>query len=261
MKTDLVMPQMGESVAEGTVTKWYAKVGDAVQKDQTVLSISTDKVDAEIPAPAAGTLAEILVQEGQKVNIGTVLARIETGAPAAKPEKATSAAAKSSEPPPPSPAPEATKPVEPPPAAKPASAPVAPPNPSPAAVQQKPAQQPPPAGERAGFYSPLVLNIARVDGVSSEELASIRGSGLGGRVQKKDILAYVEARKAGGVSAPAARGSAPAAPAYAASPGSGGSASRVRRRCRGRPDGCDAPVNRRPYGPQRPDLAARHFHS
>ena len=90
MATEVVMPQMGESIAEGTITKWLVKVGDRVERDQPLLEISTDKVDAEIPSPTAGTLAEILVQEGQTVAVQTVVARIETeaGAVAAAPAAA-----------------------------------------------------------------------------------------------------------------------------------------------------------------------------
>ncbi|MBI3890841.1 MAG: 2-oxo acid dehydrogenase subunit E2 [Candidatus Wallbacteria bacterium] len=211
MITDLVMPQMGESVAEGTVTKWYVKAGEAVQKDQTVLSISTDKVDAEIPAPVAGVVSEILIGEGSKVNIGTVLARIDSEASpgAAAPKPAAKAV----------PAPAAT-PAEAPPSPAPAPAP---------AVVSKPAAPAPPSapatraasGERRGFYSPLVLSIARVENLTMEELASIAGSGTGGRVQKKDVLAFVEARKAGTSRAPAApqpQSSADSASAPASAP-------------------------------------------
>src|SRR5579871_2411100 len=80
MRIDIVMPQMGESVVEGTIVKWSKKLGDHVAKDETILEISTDKVDSEIPSPAAGTLVEIVVQAGQKVAVGTVLARMETEA-------------------------------------------------------------------------------------------------------------------------------------------------------------------------------------
>src|SRR5207302_9073098 len=91
MATDVIMPQMGESIAEGTIVKWLKKVGDQVQRDEPLFEISTDKVDAEIPAPAAGTLTEILVQEGETVGINTVVGRIgeagetKTAAPAAQP--------------------------------------------------------------------------------------------------------------------------------------------------------------------------------
>ncbi len=200
MKTELVMPQMGESVAEGTVSKWYVKLGEAVRKDQTVLSISTDKVDAEIPAPAAGVLAEVLVGEGEKVNIGTVLARIDSEASATTAATAETAA-------PPSPAA-----PEPPMAPATVAAPPSPPAPPATPRAPAPAPQATAGGARSGFYSPLVLSIARVENVTPEELASIAGSGAGGRIQKKDILAFVEARR-GGQARPAA---APAASAISA---------------------------------------------
>src|SRR6186713_1970095 len=94
-KIDVIMPQMGESIAEGTLSRWIKKVGDPVQRDEPIFEISTDKVDAEIPAPNAGVLAEILVQEGQTVSVQTVVARIETdaGAAAAKPAPGTRPAA------------------------------------------------------------------------------------------------------------------------------------------------------------------------
>src|SRR5512135_2991700 len=91
-RIDVIMPQMGESIAEGTLSKWIKKVGDSVKRDEPIFEISTDKVDAEIPAPAAGVLAEILVQEGQTVAVQTVVARIETDASAALAAPAAAAA-------------------------------------------------------------------------------------------------------------------------------------------------------------------------
>src|SRR6186713_2430708 len=96
-KIDVIMPQMGESIAEGTLSRWIKKVGDTVQRDEPIFEISTDKVDAEIPAPNAGVLAEILVQEGQTVSVQTVVARLETDAAAAAAKPAAAA-------PPPAPA-------------------------------------------------------------------------------------------------------------------------------------------------------------
>src|ERR687893_324959 len=119
-KIDVIMPQMGESIAEGTLSRWIKKVGDAVQRDEPIFEISTDKVDAEIPAPNAGVLAEILVQEGQTVSVQTVVARIETDAAAAATEKPKAPAA---------PAPGAPAPSKP---AAPANAPPAPLAPAPA---------------------------------------------------------------------------------------------------------------------------------
>src|SRR5690606_18742126 len=129
-RIDVIMPQMGESIAEGTLSRWLKKVGDTVKRDEPIFEISTDKVDAEIPAPSAGVLAEILVQEGETVAVQTVVARLETeaGAAAPAPEKAAPAAPEAPKPAGAAkPAPEATKP------AAPAPAPAAAPAPAPAA--------------------------------------------------------------------------------------------------------------------------------
>src|SRR5262245_20799176 len=142
-KVDIVIPQMGESIAEGTLSKWLKKVGDPVKRDEPIFEISTDKVDAEIPAPAAGVLAEVLVQEGQTVAVQTVVARLETDAAAgagAKPAAAPPAAAV----PAPSPAP---KPA---PAAAPAPAPAPKPPPAP----PRPSAQPAPERERSPAPAP-----------------------------------------------------------------------------------------------------------
>jgi 2-oxoglutarate dehydrogenase E2 component (dihydrolipoamide succinyltransferase) len=165
---EVVMPQMGESIAEGTIVKWHKKVGDAVKKDETILEISTDKVDSEIPSPAAGVLSRIVVEEQKTVPVRTVIAYIESDAAAAATAPAPAPQAKAAAP------------------AAPAPAPV-----RPAAV---------PAGGR--FYSPLVLNIARTEGVSMEELERIPGTGDGGRVTKRDVLNYAVARKSGAVAPP-----------------------------------------------------------
>ncbi|MBP9211845.1 MAG: 2-oxoglutarate dehydrogenase, E2 component, dihydrolipoamide succinyltransferase [Bacteroidetes bacterium] len=176
---DVIMPQMGESIAEGIITKWHKKVGDKIAKDETLLEISTDKVDSEIPAPAAGILAEILFKEQTTVGVNTVIAKIASGAGAV-----VSAAP-------------ATAPVAAPAAS---SAPAAP-------VQHHTAHEAAPSDR---FYSPLVLNIARTEGVSMSELESIPGSGANGRVSKNDILAYVQKKRTGGVvAAPAPKVSAP----------------------------------------------------
>lgn len=199
-RIEVPMPQMGESIAEGTVSKWLKKVGDKVARDEPLLEISTDKVDAEIPSPAAGTLVEITVQEGQTVEVGTIVAYIETDASAAA--AATAAA--------PAPAPAEEKPAE-------AAAP-APAAPAPAA---------PPAAKEAGEEtaeerlrrrsSPLVRRIAEEHGI---DLSQVPGTGEAGRVTKQDILAYIEQReKAPAAPAPAAAPAAPAAaPAAPAAP-------------------------------------------
>ncbi|MHB1049874.1 MAG: 2-oxoglutarate dehydrogenase, E2 component, dihydrolipoamide succinyltransferase [Bacteroidota bacterium] len=182
---DVVMPQMGESIAEGTIAKWHKKVGDTIAKDETLLEISTDKVDSEIPSPAAGVIAELLFPEQTTVNVHTVIARISGESNAAG---SASVAA-------PVPAPAVPKAV-------------------PQPVSQTAHQQVP--SDR--FYSPLVLNIARTENVSMSELERIPGTGSNGRVSKKDILAYVEQKKSGRAPAPAQSVSAqsPIAPKSAA---------------------------------------------
>src|SRR5271165_5283089 len=118
--TDVVMPQMGESIVEGTLTKWLKKPGDKVERDEPLFEISTDKVDTEIPSPAAGTLGDVLVQEGQTVQVNAIVARINDGGgaapaaaapPTAEPAPALKQAAPPPPPPPPAPAPVAAKPV------------------------------------------------------------------------------------------------------------------------------------------------------
>ena len=161
MKFDMLMPKMGESITEGTILKWLKSAGDAVTKDETILEISTDKVDSEIPAPVSGVIARILVQEGETVDVGTTIAEIETEAsqaPKAEPQP-TDVEDKKSAPPK-----EATP------------------------VQRKSTS--PKTGNR--FYSPVVLNMANEQGISIDELAGITGSGINGRVTKKDLQAYID---------------------------------------------------------------------
>ena len=188
---DLVMPKMGESIMEATILKWHKKTGDAVKQDETVLDIATDKVDSEVPSTAAGTIAEILFKENDVVPIGAVIARINTNGEAVQPAAA----------------PAATIP------AKPAEEEIA------AEVPYQPANVPTvPASTKPGavrFYSPLVLKIAQEEGVNLAELESIPGTGDGGRVSKKDILAYVQ-QKAKAPAAPASKPEgAPKAPVQA----------------------------------------------
>ena len=191
---DVVMPQMGVSVAEGTITKWLKSLGEAIAADEPLLEISTDKVDTEVPSPASGVLAEILAQEGETVPVGTRIAVVSSGA-AAPAEVAA-----------------------PPPAEEPAPEPVHAPHYAPVelaaeAVPLPPAQ--PAADERssgARFVSPVVARIAAEHGV---EVAQISGTGRGGRVTKADILAVIEsaAPAAAPLTAiPAAPPPAPAAP-------------------------------------------------
>jgi 2-oxoglutarate dehydrogenase E2 component (dihydrolipoamide succinyltransferase) len=181
---DVVMPQMGESIVEGTLTKWLKKPGERVERDEPLFEISTDKVDSEIPAPAAGTLAEVLVEEGKTVAINTIVARIEGGAQGAAPARPVAA----------------SEPV------KPAAA-------APAAPAEAPASHPAAAPAPAlGPLSPLVRKMAREYNI---ELSLIRGTGAGGRITKQDIEAYMSAQGARTMAAPAR---APEAPAAAPAP-------------------------------------------
>jgi pyruvate dehydrogenase E2 component (dihydrolipoamide acetyltransferase) len=221
-RIDVVMPQMGESIAEGTLSRWLKKVGDQVKRDEPMFEISTDKVDAEIPAPSAGVLAEILVQEGETVPVQTVVARLETevGASIAAAAPATPAPA-------PAPAPaQKAAPAAPAPAAAPAAVATAPARsaaPAPAAAPPPPAA---PVGNGAETAeerlrrksTPLVRKMAAEHNL---DLAGIPGTGLAGRVTKHDVLGYLEAPAAPSPPAPApARiAQAPATAATPASPG------------------------------------------
>jgi pyruvate dehydrogenase E2 component (dihydrolipoamide acetyltransferase) len=191
MAADVVMPQMGESIFEGTITKWLKKPGDKVERDEPLFEISTDKVDAEIPSPSAGVLKEIKVKEGQTVPINTVVATIDgASGTAATPAPAASAPAVT-------PAP-AMKPEAPKPAAAPAPAPAA--RLGPVAVpapQAAPAAAAAPAREGARIHSsPLVRRMAKEHGI---DLTSLSGTGAGGRISKQDIEAVI----AGGGPTPA----------------------------------------------------------
>src|SRR3989442_1661529 len=176
---DVVMPQMGVSVSEGTITKWLKQEGEQVEADESLLEISTDKVDTEVPSPASGTLTQILVQEGETVEVGTKLAVIggEAGAPA-----------------PPEPAPAEAE----------APAPAEAPPPAPAAL---PAEQ-----DGKSFVSPVVARIASEHGV---DVSGVPGTGRGGRVTKKDILKFVES---GAPAAPPVQEAPPPAPVAPAEP-------------------------------------------
>ena len=198
-KVDVIMPQMGESIAEGTITKWLKRPGDEVKRDEPLFEISTDKVDAEIPAPASGRLAEVLVQEGATVAVNTVVARIETDGKAGARGPEPVAAAVSPEP---------VKPAEPAPAAEPVPAAV----PGPRRDGEPEARGAGPATreERLRTRStPLVRRIAAEHGI---DIATIPGTGIHGRVTKRDLLAFLER----GAPARAAAPAAPAAPAVAA---------------------------------------------
>ncbi|MFZ3262449.1 MAG: 2-oxoglutarate dehydrogenase, E2 component, dihydrolipoamide succinyltransferase [Terriglobales bacterium] len=189
MPTDVVMPQMGESIFEGTITKWLKKPGDKVQRDEPLFEISTDKVDAEIPAPATGVLQEIKVSEGNTVQVNTVVGVIGEGNGAT----ASASPAKAAAPPPP--APTAQTPRE---EASPAPSQVAP---SPAAGKED--------NESDVRSSPLVRKLAREHNV---DLAKVSGTGTGGRVTKQDILDFVEHGASAPAPAPAPPARVPSAP-------------------------------------------------
>jgi len=200
-QTEVVMPQMGVSVSEGTITKWLKSEGEHIGRDEPLLEISTDKVDTEVPSPGEGVVAQILVQEGETVEVGTVLAVIApegsevaaappAAAPEAPPEPATQAAADASE----AAATETAQPTAPTPTAA---------TPSVSETQGTPAA--PASGNGRTFVSPVVARIASEHGVDPN---AVQGTGTGGRVTKKDILAFVES---GGQAAPEPPAAQPAA--------------------------------------------------
>ncbi|MEU6287660.1 2-oxoglutarate dehydrogenase, E2 component, dihydrolipoamide succinyltransferase [Streptomyces sp. NPDC046988] len=223
--TDVVLPALGESVTEGTVTRWLKSVGDSVEADEPLLEVSTDKVDTEIPAPASGTLLEIVVGEDETAEVGAKLAVIgEAGAaPAAAPAQeapAQEAPAKPEPTPAPAPAPAQAAP------APAAPAPQAPPAPTPQPAAPAPAAAPaaPAAAQPAddgAYVTPLVRKLAAENGV---DLSTVKGTGVGGRIRKQDVIAAAEAAKAAApapAAAATAGGHAPAAkkaPTLEASP-------------------------------------------
>ena len=211
---EIVMPQLGETVTEGTVTRWFKQVGDEVALDEALFEVSTDKVDTEVPSPVAGVLSEILANEGDVVEVGQVLARVgsEAAAPApaepAAPEPPPSALKPEPEPPAASPAPEPEPPAPEPQAAAPE------PEPEPPAPEPPPAAAAPPASEAAKsagrglVLSPVVRRLISESGIDP---ATITGTGRGGRITRSDVEQAIRAR----VSAPA--GDAAAAPGDPAS--------------------------------------------
>ena len=174
--TEIAMPKMGESVMEGTIIKWFKKVGDAVTKDETIFEISTDKVDTEIPSPVDGTVAEILVAEQETVEVGTIVAKIsstnESEVKISKPEKTIKTVEDAQL------EPQTMHTV------------VADNTFDTISIKRE-------RGESSSFFSPLVLNIVRKENISFDELNNIQGTGLNGRVTKKDILNYIEKRITG----------------------------------------------------------------
>ncbi len=194
---DVVMPQMGESIVEGTLTKWLKKPGERVEQDEPLFEISTDKVDTEIPSPTAGTLSEVLVEEGKTVAINTVVARIDEGAGAAAAPVAA-------------PAEVAAPPV----AAAPAAAPAAPAPAAPVSAPEAPAAAAE-ADEPSGPLSPIVRKMAREFNI---DLKQIKGTGAGSRITKQDVEAYMSAQGAKTVSAATAPPAAVPAPAVVPAP-------------------------------------------
>ena len=216
MAVDVVMPQMGESIFEGTITKWLKKPGDKIERDEPLFEISTDKVDAEIPSPAAGVLKEVKVNEGQTVPIQTIVAVIDAdGAGAAGPSPTPMPSPAKKEAPAPAAAQPKAEPARPAPAAVPSAATKAPP-----AVAGSAASS---AGSGDKIRSsPLVRRIARENNI---DLAQVPGTGAGGRVSKRDILQAVEGSAARPMGTPASGGAIPfRAPSAPPPPPSGAAA-------------------------------------
>jgi 2-oxoglutarate dehydrogenase E2 component (dihydrolipoamide succinyltransferase) len=181
MRHEMVMPKMGESITEGTIVKWLKNEGDTVGQDEIILEISTDKVDSEIPTPVAGKIEKLLAAEGETIEVGKVIAHIETEAAQVQKTEAVKEPAKPAEP------------VKEQKAEQPAA--VTEPPPSSAAVETI---------KSSSFYSPVVLSIARNEGISRSELESIPGTGHNGRITKKDVLHFLEKKKSPSVTTPAA---------------------------------------------------------
>ncbi|QYJ05327.1 2-oxoglutarate dehydrogenase, E2 component, dihydrolipoamide succinyltransferase [Nocardioides panacisoli] len=209
--TPVTLPALGESVTEGTITRWLKQVGDEVEVDEPLLEVSTDKVDTEIPSPVGGTLLEIKADEDETVEVGAELAVVGSGKPAAKPaeeKKPEPEPAKAEEP---EPEPEPKKAEEP--APKQESAP------EPAAQKSAPSAASSSSGDGHGYVTPLVRKLASRHGV---DLATVEGSGVGGRIRKQDVLDAAERgtqeSAAPAASAPAASSQAPSAPSDSPSP-------------------------------------------
>jgi 2-oxoglutarate dehydrogenase E2 component (dihydrolipoamide succinyltransferase) len=203
--TDIVLPELGESVTEGTVTRWLKKVGDEIAVDEALLEISTDKVDTEIPSPVAGVIQEVLVAEDETVEVGAVLARVGSGAPAAQPAEPQAPTAEPApaeapaEPEVPTKPEDAAHPTQTPDEDAPALAPTTE-APTPDAPSQAPAEAPKsePAPAASGdddkvYVTPLVRRLAAQNGV---DLATVTGTGVGGRIRKEDVLKAAEAAQA-----------------------------------------------------------------
>ncbi len=220
-----MMPQLGETVTEGTITRWMKGVGDAVARDEPLFEVSTDKVDSEVPSPAEGVLTEILVPEGETVEVGVKLAIIGDGAASAAPAT-TSAAAEPAA----TPAPEAAPPAPPtapppPPAPSPAAPSASPPAPAPSApappapAPPAPAQPAPQVGSDGGSTEPLLLSpiVRKILAENDINEAEVTGTGSGGRITREDALRVVDARRSAPPPPPAAPAASPAPVASVAS--------------------------------------------
>lgn len=203
---DLIMPKMGESIMEATILKWVKNVGDTVEMDETILEIATDKVDSEVPSPVAGTIAKILFEENDVVEVGKTVAIIATVGeeitvdvtPSVKVDEAPSVNGQSNG---------TTNGNE-----------IKTPQPEPVFAVAESTTTNAKTSESGRFYSPLVRNIAKKEGIRPEELDTVSGSGLHGRVTKRDIIAYVEERPYLQKSAPVAQPAAPAPKTAVSSP-------------------------------------------
>ncbi len=198
---EVTLPQLGETVTEGTITRWFKKVGDSVAADEPLFEVSTDKVDTEVPSPVAGVLTEIRVPEGETVPVGAVIAVVGDAGSAPAPAPAPEAA------PAPAPAPE------------PAPAPVPAPEPAPAPAPEPAPAAPAPAGASAvasdnRLLSPVVRRLVNEHAIDVDQLV---GTGPGGRITREDVLDYIDSHAAGSA-APAAPAAAPATPAAAPTP-------------------------------------------
>jgi 2-oxoglutarate dehydrogenase E2 component (dihydrolipoamide succinyltransferase) len=177
---EMVMPKMGESIMEGTILNWLKNVGDRIERDESVLEVATDKVDTDVPATHSGVLKQILVEKGQVVAVGTPIAILDTGEDESTPTKETPAPVQET--------PATQEPVK---------------EPAPQTSAEKPAATPEPVfkplekPQSGRFYSPLVLNIARQENISMQELDTVPGTGKDGRVTKNDIFKFIESRKNG----------------------------------------------------------------
>ncbi|MBP9891433.1 MAG: 2-oxo acid dehydrogenase subunit E2 [Planctomycetes bacterium] len=206
---DMLMPKMGESIAEATIVAWRKKPGDAVKKDEIILEISTDKVDSEVPAPNSGVLTELLYAVDATVEVGKVIARIDTDG---KGGAATAAASAKAAAPSATPTPVAVHAA---PAASPAKAPVA---------VAAGGSTPVPRSDGRHFYSPVVRAMAKAQGISLEEISQLSGSGKDGRISRRDLEAYLQQRTVQPVArimeigAPRAGGDGQTAPAPQAAP-------------------------------------------